>query len=247
MLGKFGTLAGALAAGWFGFFVVSNVDMGDVVAYNNIQKRVGSEPFRAGDIVAISPDGASPRLVCSMEAAGTDKLDVPLAKLYVNGLGAALPEFAALVDWVGGLAGRKAEAGGLKARPAEVRFIGKISSFPMKRAMPAIPADCICAVAESLLRRSQLCTVERSLIETALARGADGSRMVSQRTVGVTYRSANIFIADFAQLDCPGLQGTANFQMEQQTGLCSGGEERTYDVALRETLGLIRETDLPDD
>lgn len=239
MLRTIGTLSGVLASGWFGFFVVSNVDMGDVVAYNNIQKHVGSEPFRAGDLVAISPDLATaPSLVCSMDVDSGQLREVALDKTYVNGLGAALPQFAALVDWARG--DDPAEA--LSSNPSFLHFTGRISSFPTSGAMPPVSPDCVCAVAASLLRRAQVCTVERSLIETELVPQRDGAFQKQERTVGVTFRAGNFIIGDFSRLNCPGLD-FANTRMEQQTGFCSAGAERSYDVALRHNLGLIREVD----
>lgn len=246
MIRTAGILAASLAVGWFGFFVVSNIDMGDVVVYNNIQKHVGSEPFKAGDVVAISADGQRMSLVCSMGLGQGVLQETPIAKTYVNGLSAALPQFAAVVDWVAGLAGRSETGQDLSEHPAELQFVGRVSSFPVSGLALPMSRDCTCAVAASLLERSQLCTVERSLIETEITAADDGSRPTRHdRTVGVTFRGANIFIADFSKLDCPSLQATANFQMPQQSGLCSQGPERSFDVALRHSLGVIREQRIP--
>lgn len=237
--------AAALSAAWFAFFVLSDVDMGDVVAYNDIDKHVGSVPFRAGDVVGVSPDGNRFSYVCSMDVESGELSEAPLSKTYVNGLGETLPQFAKLVTWVRGMLGQEGATPDIGGDVVELKFEGRISAFPAGGAMPEMSHSCACAVAASLIQRYQVCTVERSLIESKLAASdRGGAAVVRERTVGVTFRPFNILIPDIAALGCPNIPTTANLENTQQTGSCSNGATREYDVALRHVLGVIREEDL---
>lgn len=245
MMWKIGTLVASFIALWFLFFLLSNVDTRDVVAYNEIEDHVGSQPFRAGDLITVSRNGPGPRLICSPQITAEGLRETPLAKTYVNGLSQALSPFTRLAGWVAELAGRKAAAPEVGTEPVMVRFTGRISTFPAVDATPMMGRDCACAVAQALLRREQVCMVERSLIETRFP-GTDAAP--SERTVGITLRPNNVIFSEtaIAALQCPGLE-TANTGLELQTGACVRGPGPGYDVALRHILGVIREENLTED
>lgn len=238
-----GMLAVSVLALWFVFFLLSNVDTRDVVAYNEIEDHVGSQPFRAGDLITFGRGGPAPRLICSPQIAVEGLRDVHLDKTYVNGLGQALSPFTRLASWVADLAGRETTAPDVEAAPVWVRFTGRISTFTAEDATPQMGRDCACAVARALLRRDQVCMIERSLIETRVT-GSGGLTVPAERTVGITLRPDNVIFSesDIAALQCPGLE-TANTGLPLQTGACRSGPGAGYDAALRHVLGVIREQD----
>jgi hypothetical protein len=248
MLRKLAVAAVVLAAGWFVFFIVSNVDTRDVVAYNDIEDHVGSQPFRAGDLVAVTGGGPAPRYICSPEIAPGEVRDTRLDKAYVNGLGQALSPFIQLVGAAAGMVGAGKPDAEVAAEQVAVRFTGRISTFPGVGSTPSMSPECACDVAVALLRRNQVCMVERSLIETRVAgTDAEGRQLHDERTVGITLRPDNVIFSAEAifALDCPDLRD-ANLGLALQTGSCADGPGPGYDAALRHILGVIRE-EAPDD
>lgn len=238
-------LCASLIAGWFCFSVVSSIDMGDVVAYHKFQKHVGSEPLRAGDVVAFAPSTTQPRLICSMDVADGVLKESPVSNTYVNGMSASLPHFMAVVDWVAGLMGRSNGERDAIDSASAVHFVGRVSRFPDDGETPPMSRNCACAVALSLSRFEQVCTVERSLIETSLTEDSTGARRIARdRTVGVTVRNGNFFFPGLSEMACPGLLNAAEGAIPRSPGSCGQGTERTFDVALRQSLGVIRERDL---
>jgi hypothetical protein len=225
---------------WFGFSVVSSIDTADIVAYHKLQKHVVAAPFRPGDVVSFGPYSTEPSHICSLDVRDGVLRDAPVNKTYVNDMAESLPRFTGLVEWLGGFFGRQPGDAMLAAGPPGLPFVGRVSSFPRDGETPTMAQSCVCAIAESLARFERVCTVERSLIETRLVQTGT-TQTYQETTVGLTVRDGNFFFPDLAQLDCPGLLRSATSPLPQEPGLCGQGVERSFDVALRDTLGVIRE------
>lgn len=244
-LGMRAAMAGAVfVLGWILFSILSNVDMGDVVAYNRIERHVGTDALSAGDLVEISPDGTRLSPVCSLDVAKGDLKERDVAKSYVNLLSEKLEQYT---DAVFAAVGRAAVGPVEAADPgllSQIPFVGKVSTFSRPEATPPMSADCVCAVARVLVQRSKVCTVEMSLIETVLVESEiSGVEQPRQRTVGVTLKRRPVLV-DLASLNCPGI-ADANLDLPLDQSDCSDGLERRFDVALRQSMGFIREKPLP--
>jgi hypothetical protein len=241
---SFGAVVFAL---WFAFTIVTGIDRGDVVAYENIQKHVKSQKIEAGDVVRLSPVGMMPSLVCSMDVAEGVLEEVPIARTYVNELSESLPGFTKLADWIAGFFGRESMAPAPSVNGSKLRFVGWVSTFPVEGVMAPMSPECACAIAQSMIDGYRLCTVERSLIEKTLVPAVDGQpSKIEAVTVGLTVREAAFFFSDPSKLDCPRLQGVAPVPLTREQGLCVTGLERSFDVALRQNLSLIRGDALED-
>jgi hypothetical protein len=217
--------------------------MGDVVAYNKIERHVGTDVLAAGDLVEISPDGTRLSPVCSLDVAKADLEERDVAKSYANLLNEKLDQYTDALIIGFGLAGHEpVDQIGLDL-PSELPFVGKVSTFSRPEVRPPMSADCVCAVAESLVQRSKVCTVERSLIETELvADPVSGLMQPRERTVGVTLKRKPVLV-DLAAVNCPATKN-ANLDLQPDGSDCSSGLERSFDVAIRQTMGFIREKPL---
>ncbi|MFM2355245.1 MAG: hypothetical protein RLZZ528_981, partial [Pseudomonadota bacterium] len=68
-----------------------------------------------------------------------------------------------------------------------------------------------------------------------------GVHSLSTRTVGATFKRSNVTITNFGALkNCPQV-ANGNHDIVQQTGLCDAGSRKSFDVAVRYGLGIIRE------
>lgn len=243
MFKKIVALGGALVMGWYVFFTVSNVDTADIVVYNKLGKHLGSAPFKAGDLVAISPDGLRHSFLCSMNVGADVLREAELSKSYVNGLRQALPAFAATMSWAKGWTGYgSTEDTGIAVTPTQIDFVGRVSSIPLEN-QPLLSNSCTCAATAAMIRRNRVCVVQKSMIETILVRNDKFGDIPGwrrhERTIGATFRDYNLFIRDISVLQCPQISKNAN--VPKQTASCTDGNTRDFDVSLRQKLGVIRE------
>jgi hypothetical protein len=232
----------ALAAAWFAYSTLVTVDTGDVVAYNGLDRHLGTSALRAGDLVALAPDGNPRGVLCAL-GVPEDRLQIAsVRKTYVNRLDEALPGFSGVVNWFARLTG--AAPGGEGATLTRVgdglSFRGRLSEMTEAASEPGMGPSCACAVAQAILRREQVCVVERALVEEEIAQEGEVLQIRS-RTVGATFRLSNVLISEPSAVPgCPQV-ANANADFVQPDGLCAEGSRLRYDVALRARLGVIRE------
>ena len=242
MARKLLTVVAFFVAGWFAYSTLVAVDTGDVVAYNGLDRHIGTAAYRAGDLVALSPEGIPKSAICALEVPEERMQVALLDKAYVNRLRDSLPEVGALTGWLVSLAGGEGGGPDLPEGDARLSFRGLLSSIPGSGLTVPMDEACTCDIAQAILRREQICVVERALVEETFlpAEGGGGPR-VTRRTVGATFKPSNVIIADFSALrNCPQV-ANANREFVAQEGLCGEGSHFRYDVALRSSLGVIRE------
>jgi hypothetical protein len=185
--------AGLFTVGWLGYFTLINVNQKDVTLLQQLDRPVGTQLFRAGDLVEVSADGTRLSFLCAMDVAEGDLREAPHAKRYVNGLAQSLGGFARVVNWVkSSVTGTDSAA--LEADDAlAVEFRGKVTSIP-SGTLPVPSQPCTCAIAEAMLRRSKVCMVSRSMNETRLVRQnpLDPKSMLTLResAIGVSFRES---------------------------------------------------------
>jgi hypothetical protein len=240
MVLKLAGLAAVAAAGWFSFSTLVDVDTGDVVAYNQLDRHLGTSAIKAGDLVSIQPDGNPAGTICALDLEDGTLRSAFLRKDYVNGLRESLPTFSGLVCRLGG--GDNCDGAAGTPDPARASFRGELTDIPAAGVEPKMSDSCACAVAQAVLRREQVCVVQRALVEQEVTKNLlTGAQSLSSRTVGATFKPSNVVITNFRALrNCPQV-ANANHEIVQQTGQCDAGSRKSFDVAVRYGLGIIRE------
>ncbi|MCY4179724.1 MAG: hypothetical protein OXD48_05520 [Litoreibacter sp.] len=248
MIKRILTAAALVVGGLLTYVYLFAISPKDVVAYHELAAPVNSEVFRAGDLVAISPDGQNLEgRICSMDVT-TDDIDmVPLSKEYSNSLRDHVPDFTNLVNWGKGLVGIPGTDEEVTLAKADrIPFVGHVSAVRDASVNPMMSQDCACAVARSLIKRQKVCTVRRSLVESVLvdARYADQDGQRNERTIGVTFRAGSIVIPNLELLTCEGPALNLEARAPAQEFDCSTVGGHQPDVFLRAKLGVIRESEI---
>lgn len=163
------SLLAFVAAGYV-YHTITNVTESDIVAYHKLDQQLGG--FRAfpGDVVAVSPDGASAQRICSVSVEPEHVDVVEIDQTYVNTLGHNLPRFRDVWAHLNGAFFGEAEAaakhldfkGRLLALKGDFRT-GLPKTAALTRQLK--PMKCECAMAARLLRRQRVCTVHGSLVD----------------------------------------------------------------------------------
>ncbi|MEM7472649.1 MAG: hypothetical protein AAF340_14970 [Pseudomonadota bacterium] len=249
MIKRILTVAALIVGGLLSYVYLFAISPKDVVAYHELEMPVNSEVFRAGDLVAISADGQNIQgRICSMDVTQDDIDSIPLSKEYSNALRDNMPDFTALVGWGKGLMGLPPEEAPELAVADRVPFVGHVSAVRDAGVNPMMSDQCACEVARALIRRDNVCTVRRSLVESVLVdeRFAETDNQRRERTVGVTFRSGSIVIPNLELLTCEGPALNLEARAPAQPFDCSTVGGHQPDVFLRAKLGVIRESEFED-
>lgn len=160
----------AFVAAGYAYHTITNVTESDIAAYHKLDQQLGG--FRAfpGDVVALSPDGASAQRICAFSVESQHVDVVEIDQTYVNSLGRVLPRFRDAWAYLSGAVFGEAEAaadafefeGRLLALKGDVRP-GLPDTASLTRQLT--PVKCECAMAARLLRRQRVCTVHGSLVD----------------------------------------------------------------------------------
>ncbi|NOC93267.1 hypothetical protein [Ruegeria sp. HKCCD6604] len=243
-------VAGFFVAGWFAYFVMSDVHKGDVVKYNGMNVLLNAAPFESGDLVRVSADGQRMTRLCPLEIDADDKNTYYKHSEYVNGLTEALPNFVQLVElvksWFSDAESATAPGHEMSSASRRVAFEGTVSRLENTNVMPNTEDDCACEMVAALMARDRVCVVTKSLIETQLITlqpGAfPGRDRVQRVTIGVNFRPAGITVGDFSQLmHCDGVNPDARLDPNPE---CPKSYGQSVDVRVRDLLNVIREKDL---
>ncbi|MCR8547635.1 hypothetical protein M4578_07325 [Salipiger sp. P9] len=229
-----------------GFSFLMGISKMDVSIKHEMQRHVVAEPFEAGDIVALSPDGQRLEgLLCSLDLRSPARRDSEIRARYYNMVDDTQERFFRYVRAAKALFGLPAEDGA----PADNALFGRGLTFTgeVSRVVGQIeermPVDCWCNVARAVVeRKNKACVVEKSLVETTLEAGGDGHRL--RTTVGISFRPEPILVSDPSALAamCPTLNTRAVAPKDQD---CGGTSGFTFDVVARAKVGLIREAPIP--
>ena len=230
-----------LIFGWVAFASLIGIDTADAVAYNQLDRHVGTASFRAGDLVSVSPDGQRVDYLCNMAIDEEDLRAARIRKSYGNWLEESLPSFAKAATWAKSFVG----AGGTEAEAPisignRVDFNGRLLTLPAENADPDMREACICAAARLMVQRHSICMVSKSMNEFVLASDPEGNPIIEERTVGATFRESSLFIPDVQALGCEGISPAASIPAREAS--CPG-PDRLDNVWLRDKLNVIREYD----
>ncbi len=234
---------GVIVLGWISFAALVGIDTADAVAYNKVDRHLGTATFRAGDLVSVSPDGTRIDYLCNMSVAEEDLKAARVRKSYRNWLDESLPAFAQFAAWTRSTIGLG--DGGNDAPVSlskSVDFDGRVLSLPIANQRPMMQGECVCAVAEMLVKRHSICMVSKSMNEFVMTPDADGTPRVSERTVGATFRDNPLWIPDVQALGCDNISSAASIP-EKSESICPG-PETLNNVWLRSKLRVIREYEL---
>ncbi|WP_085792056.1 hypothetical protein [Roseivivax jejudonensis] len=226
------------------FSFLMGVSAMDISAKHRMQRHVVAEPFDAGDIVALSPDGQSlGGLLCALDLPEASRSDSGVSARYYNLFDEMQDDFFAFAHGALRLVGlSRATAGPGAAALGGLPFTGEVSRV-VGRIETRVPGACWCDIGRAVLeRRQKACVVEKSLVRTTLEETAAG-RFETRTTMGISFRPDAIWIADPAALAplCPGLNVAAVAPPEQS---CGGSSGFSFDVRARGLVGVIREAPL---
>lgn len=226
------------------FAYLMGVSKMDVSVKHDMNRHVVAEPFEAGDVVALSPDGQ--RLggfLCDIQPSAEAVNNLSIQARYYNIVDASQDQFFRFVDKTRSALGLSVPGAAVASTIAErgMPFVGHVSRVVTEfEAM--MPRGCLCAVAKAVVeRRQSACVVEKALVESQMSMTDDGP--VIRKTVGVSFREEPIKIADLDALaaHCPGLNTGAIIPTNQS---CRGNSGFTFDSVVRVRAGLIREEPL---
>ena len=218
--------------------IATNVTKSDIVAYHKLERDAVITTIQAGDIVAITPDGLAFERICALSLQDADVKIAPISHVYVNGLEALLPSFGTLVRM---FTGDPASAfSNVKTKKGDtvdgIVFRGHARELKAVMHNVALSADCQCEMARRISRRQRVCTVNRSLTETATGSG-------SSRAINFAIHSNFVPKEQFSQC---GLEFSKPAQIAAQNPPpCAGKPQIRWDVGLRSFFNLIEEKALP--
>jgi len=140
------------------YHTLTNVNDGDVAAFNNVPLETNGLFVKAGDIVALARDGRNPERICRTNADRQLFEVQPTNAVYVNGLAKQLPPFTTLVGFVSGVMG--SDNG--QSQPDSVTFAGTIMRTPPES--QKVSDACSCEIARRLARKELACTTVTAMI-----------------------------------------------------------------------------------
>jgi hypothetical protein len=218
-----GLLALVLTA--FAYHTVTNITKADIFAYHQLDRQaVGASFTRAGDIVAISPDGTRMEAVCVFDLEEKSRREAGLDAVYVNDLGRQLPSFPDLMSLIS-TGSAEAGAGERDAIPFRGRYHEIAAAADVA---PLMTEACECEMARRLNRREKVCTTIAALTEEA-----DG------RALAIRFATHSNIVPEAVFKRCGLDRSPAAEAMEAQT--CTTHAEIPWDVKLRAMLRLIEE------
>ncbi len=236
------SIAGLIAVGTVTYFYATTITEPDVYAHHGFEREALANPVRAGDIVAIWPDGQAFEPICDLNLDAAALHEERLANAYRNALREGVRDFRdAVAAWIGVIAPGAAQAEAAPdEQPEKVVFVGGLYSMREVDAAPGLTRACECRMAARLNRREPVCTVKQSLIESVA--GPSGERV--ERTVAVTLARWSNYVPEevFAACGVP-FSDAAQRTMEQT---CSTGSALPADVTMRSYMNLIRREPLPE-
>lgn len=220
----------------------------DVTVKHDMARHVVAEPFEAGDIVGLSPDGQRLEgFICDLNLDADNTSGTPIQARYYNVVDEVQDDFFHFVSNVKGalnLGNGPADPLAAKARGIStgLDFTGEVS-----RVVGSIEARmseaCWCEVGRAVLEQKQhACVVEKALVESEITETPEGTMV--RKTVGLSFRPNAISIVDVEALAaaCPNLNAGAIAPVAQT---CEGKSGVTLDAVARVRVGLIREAPLP--
>jgi len=231
--------AAVLAASFFAYFFLTSISEEDIYAYHDLERPLGAEPLRAGDVVALSPDGQRMEQVCDLDLHEGLVAHIPLEDVYFNSLGDTLPDFAKLIDWGRGLLLGPPTGGSALPERDQIVFRGSKSSITQPaRALADMPESCECAMARRLNARQRVCTVRASLVEARLFSGVGGTAVQRpvERTVAISLKSHSNIVSEqrFTQCELEMSEAASATMM-----LECDGPNLPFDTQFRQRLNLI--------
>lgn len=234
---------GAFTAMLIGFSYLMGISKMDVSIKHQMQRHVVAEPFEAGDIIEVSPDGQRiVSVLCSFGLETDKRKKTEIKASYYNLVDYSRDRFVAFVQDAKGMFGIPVAAAPRDAsRVSSLPFVGEVNRV-VGSIESAMPQACICDIAKAVIEsRSKACVVEKSLVETELSQS--GGTSTIRKTVGISFRERPIFFNDLEPIKaiCPGLNIAGTPPAEQS---CIGQSGFSFDVVARSRIGLIRETQL---
>ena len=226
------------------FAYLAGVSKMDVTIKHAMQRHVVAEPFEAGDVIEVSPDGQRiMSLLCKADLAPESRSSALVNSVYYNVVDHSQHQFMAFVRRSRGVLRRRTGAGrDQRCRPLRVEFQWR-SKSGRRRDERAAPVLLHLRHRQGDDRtRSKACVVEKSLVETRLDEAADG-RAVVRKTVGISFRDRPLAFNNMEALAtmCPDLNTGAVVPTGQS---CGGTSGYSLDVVARARIGLIREETL---
>jgi len=227
------------------FSYLVGVSKMDVSVKHEMRRHVVAEPFEAGDIVGLSPDGLRlAGFICDLDLGEQNRSGSVIQSRYYNVVDEVQDDFFTFLERVkyavnlGGEAGERpiptrgqGVSTGLDFSGEVSRVVGSIES--------QMPPECWCEVGRAVLERKEhACVVDKALVESRITETPAGTEI--RRTVGLSFRARPIEIADVATLAavCPGLNAEA---IPPADPTCDGQSGVTFDAVARVKVGLIRE------
>lgn len=224
-------------------YYLTEVNEYDVYAYHTFDSPVRERPLRAGDIVALEPDGDMPR-VCDLNLDEAAFDADPLSDVYLNSLRESIPQAAAYIAW----AGEQVGLGRGDAAPFMVRlerpFVGRKTVLAQVEEAPDLSDSCECRQVRRLAQGDPVCTVNASLIETTRPQWPGETRLPDSavgRTVAVDLAGRSNWMSDAAFARC-GVELDA-VARKARRAQCHG--RLPFDAKMRRMLGLIEREGRP--
>ena len=234
---------GCFTALLIAFSFLMGVSKMDVSIKHQMQHHVVAEPYGAGDIVGVSPDGTRGALLCSLNLDLEQRMTTRVDVGYYNVVDQSQQRFVGFVNRAKEMFGLPVvEADGGSSDAVILPFHGEVHRA-VGDFSGMLTRDCMCDMAKAVIeRRNTACVVAKSLVETKLTQGETGI-VVERKTVGVSFDPDPIVLDDLAALAgiCPGLNVAGRPPVNQS---CQGSSGFSFDVVARAKIGLIREAEL---
>lgn len=205
------------------FHAVTNITDSDISALKRFEYENGTIPARAGDIVALSPDGSSADLICDFDLTREQVLIENIEARYVNDLGRHLPDFIAVLKALGFAAGEPSD----RTAQDSILFVGQVSALKDVRPS-ALGHACECAMARRLMHGERVCTAR-----SALSRNNSGFAQAISFATYSNFVSREKFEA--CNLTYP------EELAEAEPKRCAGSTNLPWDTRIRRLLNLIEE------
>jgi hypothetical protein len=233
------TLASFVAA-LVAFSFLMGVSKMDVSIKHEMQRHVVAEPFEAGDVIEVSPDGQRIlSVLCPSRLPAAKRLSTEVQSGYYNIVDRSQEKFIAFVRNMQGMLGVPVTEATPLPFSDMLPFVGEVNRVSGDFE-EMLDTACFCRIARAVVEaRSIACVVEKSLVETELVTSPTGP-LLKRRTMGLSFREAPYEFDDLSALEplCPGLNTAAIAPKSQH---CVGQSGFTFDVRAKSRIGLIRE------